>query len=164
MLHCASKTLMVVALTLPAVPVEYGVAARYHKGTMERVARVRHMQQPRGTCMIARLYPRDLGRWYTVTGLRTGHSRRCLTVDYSHPRDRASIARRGIVAELRHEDAAYICGSVREPPRMCPVLVQAEERFNASERDGRVSSMLYMSERTDAPALLETARGVTAKE
>jgi hypothetical protein len=121
MITCTAKTLLALALTLPHAPVEYGVAARYSPGTMERVARVRHMQPPPGTCMIARLLPRDLGKWYTVTGLMTGHSRRCLVVDWAHPRDRARIARRGIVAELRHEDAAYICGSVREPPRQCPV-------------------------------------------
>jgi hypothetical protein len=123
MLHCASKTLMVVALTLPAVPVEYGYAARYHKGQMERTAAIRHMQQPPGTCLIARLLPSDLGRWFTVLGQRTRVKRRCLVVDYAHPRDRASIRRRGIVAELRYEDAAAICGSVADPPRQCPVAL-----------------------------------------
>jgi hypothetical protein len=125
-IRCTAK-LVLAALTLhtPAtLPVEHGYGARYRPGLMERVARVRHMQQPPGTCLIARLLPRDLGKWYTVTGLRTGRSRRCLTVDYSHPRDRGSIARRGIVAELRHEDAAYICGSTVDPPRQCPVALQ----------------------------------------
>jgi hypothetical protein len=127
MLRCTAK-LVLAALTLhttPAMrPVEHGYGARYRQGLMERVSRVRHMQQPRGTCLIARLLPRDLGRWFVVTGKRTGHSRRCLTVDWAHPRDRGRIAARGIVAELRHEDAAYICGSTVDPPRQCPVVIE----------------------------------------
>jgi hypothetical protein len=123
MIACHSKIVLALALTLPAVPVEYGVAARYHKGQMERTAAIRHMQQPPGTCLIARLLPSDLGKWFVVLGQRTRVSRRCLTVDYAHPRDRASIRRRGIVAELRYEDAAAICGSVRDAPRQCPVNV-----------------------------------------
>jgi hypothetical protein len=128
MIRCTAK-LVLAALTLhsttPAMSqAQTGYAARYRQGQMERTAAIRHMQQPRGTCLIARLLPRDLGKWYTVTGLRTGHSRRCLVVDWAHPRDRGRIARRGIVAELRHEDAAYICGSVTDPPRQCPVTLQ----------------------------------------
>jgi hypothetical protein len=104
--------------------VEVGVASRYNKGVMEKVARVRRMVQPAGTCMIARLTRADLGRWYRVQNRITGKVRICIVIDYAHPRDKATIARKGIVAELRYEDAAYICGSTRDPPRQCPVRVK----------------------------------------
>lgn len=124
MIRLASKAVLTVALTLPqSAPVEVGFAARYSPGVMELVSRNRHMEQPAGTCMIARLMPSDLGHWYTVLGQRTGQRRTCLAVDYAHPRDRARIKRRGIIAELRFEDAAVICGSVRQSPRECPVTV-----------------------------------------
>jgi len=122
----ARTTLLLLALSLhtPSMltaHVERGVAARYRKGVMERVSRVRHMEQPAGTCLIARLTRADLGRWYMVQG--RGHTLRCLVVDYAHPRDRARIQARSIIAEIRHEDAAVLCGSVRDSPRHCPIRV-----------------------------------------
>jgi hypothetical protein len=124
MIRLASKAALLVALALPqSQGVETGYGARYAKGQMERTAAIRHMSQPAGTCMIARLTPADLGHWFVVTGRRTGKTRRCLVVDYAHVRDRATIARKGIKAELRFEDAAVICGSVREPPSSCPIVL-----------------------------------------
>ena len=122
----ARTTFLLLALTLhtPSMPtahIERGVAARYRKGVMERVSRVRHMEQPAGTCLIARLTRADLGHWYMVSG--RGHTLRCLVVDYAHPRDRARIQARGIIAEVRHEDAAVLCGSTRNPPRQCPIRI-----------------------------------------
>lgn len=124
MIHVASKTALLVALALPqSAGVETGLGARYSPGVMEMVARNRHMSQPPGTCMIARLLPSDLGHWFVVQSRRTGRQRTCIVMDYAHPRDRARIARRGIIAELRYEDAGYICGSVRQSPRECPIVV-----------------------------------------
>jgi hypothetical protein len=102
---------------------ETGIASHYSPGLMERVARVRHMQQPRGTCMIARLTHADLGHWFTVQSRISGRTRTCLAVDYAHIRDRATIARKGIVAELRYEDALYLCGTVRERPEQCKIRI-----------------------------------------
>lgn len=51
-------------------------------------------------------------------------ARLCVVVDVAHPADRPAIIRRRIVVELRHEDARLLCGSVREPPSACPVVVR----------------------------------------
>jgi hypothetical protein len=70
--------LLAVAFLLPSTRVaaaQNGVAAHYSPGVMEKVARVRRMVQPAGTCMIARLTRADLGRWYRVQNRITGKVR-----------------------------------------------------------------------------------------
>jgi hypothetical protein len=98
-----------------------GFAARYAPGMMARVARNRHMAQ--ATCMVASQFV-GIGGWLTVTGLKTGAVRRCKVVDVPQPYDAKPLLRRGIVVELDHTSAKAICGSVREPPRQCPVRVR----------------------------------------
>lgn len=99
-----------------------GFAAHYRKGLMQRVARVRGL--PDTGCLIASPF-HTIGDHAVVTSTRG--SLNCLVVDVPHPRDRPSIIRRGIVAELDFESARLLCGirfAGQEPPRNCPVSVR----------------------------------------
>jgi hypothetical protein len=122
--RCAVLALLVLfcfTQTITAAPREYrGVAARYSPGTMIRVAHNRGI--PVENCMIAATHER-IGTWVTVTGIRTKKSLTCLVVDVPAPKDRRTIERRNIVVEIQHKHAITLCGSTREPPRMCPVLI-----------------------------------------
>jgi hypothetical protein len=97
-----------------------GLAARYRKGLMERVATNRGI--PHERCMIAATYEK-IGTWVTVTGLSSKVSRSCLVVDVPAQHDRKHIESRGIVIELSYEGALAICLSVRQRPQDCPVRV-----------------------------------------
>jgi hypothetical protein len=120
-IHVASK-LLLVALALPqSAPASYsGFAASYSLGTMELVARNRHMSPE--PCMVAS-FRLPLERHIEVLGLKTGVSRRCKVVDVCHPRDCKRILARGIRVELDYGSNKAICGATREPPSYCPVRV-----------------------------------------
>jgi len=120
--------LMVAALlaaltTQPAVADQMGFAARYSsEAKMRRAAAVHGVSVPDGIEVCASAH-HPLGSIITVRSVRRGTSWRCVVVDIPHPRDRASIIRRGIIVELTPRGAMHICGSVNEPPRQCPVEV-----------------------------------------
>jgi hypothetical protein len=97
-----------------------GYAARYRPGLMEQVARNRHM--PQEPCMIAATHE-PLGAQVRVTSGVTGVSLLCRVVDQPHPRHRASIIRRGIIAELSHQGAKKVCGTNNGSPRECPINI-----------------------------------------
>lgn len=108
--------------TVRARPVVYsGVAARYSKGTMLRVARNRGIEPQ--YCMISSTYE-PIGTWVTVTSKVTGATLDCLTIDVPQERHRASIISRGIIAEVSYSNALEICGSRRKAPRDCPISIR----------------------------------------
>ena len=100
--------------------VSQGFAPHYAPGVMERVARHRGMEQ--AGCMVSSpTLPLDT--WLYVYGGQTGALRYCRVTDVSHPRDVARHLRTGRVIELDHETALALCGSVRDRPEACPVVV-----------------------------------------
>jgi hypothetical protein len=98
-----------------------GYAARYGAGKMARVATVRGI--PHERCMIAATRER-IGTWVRVEGVRTGTVVDCIVVDVVADKDRREVERRGIVVELDHAWAVPVCGSARERPERCPVIVR----------------------------------------
>lgn len=116
--------LLALALVFPfpaSATAQHGVAARYRPGLMQRVARNRGIEP--AACMVASPSA-PLRSWVHVSGRRTNKELRCLVVDVPQDRHRARLARLRIVVELDHESARVICGSVVDPPRLCPVTVR----------------------------------------
>lgn len=116
--------LLAALLPMPVSAARTGYAARYRsEGLMRRAAVVHGVHVPAGLEVCASPH-QPLG---TVISVRSRRGVwRCIVGDVAHPRDRASILRRGIVVELTPRGAMVICGSVREPPRQCPVTVTKE--------------------------------------
>ena len=109
---------VVCALLLVPVQAERsGYAARYKNGLMEQVAENRGMWARH---MVASPYE-PLGAWVTVCSRRG--CMRALVIDVCHPRHCRRIRAKGIVVEVSHQDARWLCGSVVDPPRQCPVVV-----------------------------------------
>lgn len=98
-----------------------GYAARYRPGLMGKVSDNRGI--PRENCMVAATFE-SIGTWVSVTGQRTGTTLRCKVVDVPAPRDRSHIQARGIIVEVAHKNALAICGSTRERPQDCPVIIR----------------------------------------
>lgn len=73
--------------------------------------------------MIAATYER-IGAWVVVEGVRTGKSAECLVVDVPAQHHRRAIERKGIAVEVAAEWAVPLCGSAKEPPRLCPVIIR----------------------------------------
>lgn len=117
MTRIALAVLLSVSLAAPAQ--RSGYAARYRAGLMQQVSRNRGL--PIVRCMVASPY-HPIGTWVTVSS-KYG-SRRCRVTDVPHPKDRKAIVKRGIVIELDHNSALHLCGSIKEPPRKCPVTVR----------------------------------------
>lgn len=90
---------------------------------MRRAAAIHGVEVPLGVEVCASPY-HPLGTLIEVKSVRRGTEWRCIVGDFPHPRDRASIVRRRIVVELTPRGAMHICGSVREPPRQCPVTTE----------------------------------------
>lgn len=105
------------------VRTQKGYAAHYSPNVMERVSKNRGM--PIVDCMIAT--PRGpLGEWVTVESRLTGAVKECRITDIAHPRDRANIEKRGIVAEFGYANIKEMCNLNyygEEPPRACPVTL-----------------------------------------
>lgn len=100
---------------------QVGYAAHYRPGAMERVVRKRGL--PPGHRYVASPY-HPVGTRLTVC--RRDQCVPVVVADVCHPRDCATIRRRGIVVELSFPLARQLCGIRRygqEPPRACPVIV-----------------------------------------
>lgn len=100
-----------------------GLAVRYAKGKMERVATVRGIVwEP---CMVAWTYAKDedMGqRWIVVEGVKTGVRKSCLVIDIPQPFDRAALIRRGIAIEMDYFSSREVCGaSWQGAARECPI-------------------------------------------
>lgn len=120
----ALLTSLLVTTTAQAETADVGVAARYRsERTMRRAAEIHGVAVPAGLEACASPLE-QLGTLLVVTSRRLGTVWRCLVVDVAHPRDRAHILRRQIVVELTPRGAMHICGSVLDPPRLCPVVVE----------------------------------------
>lgn len=108
--------------------VEYtGYAAHYNTGLMERVSRNRDMDIV--DCMIASPFHK-IGHWVYVESKKNNKVKLCRVTDVPQPADRASIIRRGIIAELDFTSAKELCNIKRvneAPPRQCPITIY--ERF-----------------------------------
>lgn len=73
-------------------------------------------------CMVSSpRYP--VGTWVYVWGVRTKVLRHCKVVDVSHPRDKARHLRTGREVEISFENTAQLCGSTKERPERCPIIV-----------------------------------------
>lgn len=105
----------------------HGVAARYSsERLMRRAAEIHGVTVPRGYEVCASPIER-LGTRLTITSRvrgRAGAVWRCVVGDIAHPRDRATILRRGIIAELTPRGALHLCGTVRDRPEQCKVTVE----------------------------------------
>jgi hypothetical protein len=111
--------LLMLALILGG-SVRQGVAPHYAENVMERVADHRKME--RAGCMVSSpIY--SLGEWVYVYGVRTGALRYCRVTDVSQTRDRARHIRTGRIIEIDFENTLALCGSTRERPERCPVVV-----------------------------------------
>jgi hypothetical protein len=64
----------------------------------------------------------------TIKVSRAGRSVTCTVVDVPQPSHHRRIIARGIVVELAHETAKYICRSVVDPPKQCIVAVTTVKR------------------------------------
>lgn len=100
--------------------VSEGFAPRYAPGVMERVARVRGLEQ--AGCM-ASSPTEEIGDWIYVYGVRTGALRYCRITDVSEVRDQERHIRQRRIIELDHISAGAICGTTRGRPDECPVVV-----------------------------------------
>jgi hypothetical protein len=106
---------------MPLAATQTGFAARYRsEGLMRRAAAVHGVTVPAGLEVCASPHL-SLGTLITVRSRRGVW--RCIVGDVVHPRDRASILRRGIVVEVTPRGALRLCGTIREPPSQCPVEV-----------------------------------------
>lgn len=115
------STLLASLLVEPASAAQSGYAARYRsESIMRRAAAVHGVEVPAGLEVCASPH-HPLGALITVRSSRGVW--RCIVGDVPHERDRASIVRRRIVVEVTPRGAMVLCGSVREPPRQCPVTV-----------------------------------------
>lgn len=90
---------------------------------MRRAAAVHGVDVKPGLEVCASPY-HALGTIITVRSSTRSTAWRCIVGDVAHPRDRASIVRRGIVVEVTPRGAMVLCGTVREPPSQCPVTVK----------------------------------------
>jgi hypothetical protein len=97
-----------------------GFAPHYAPGVMERVARHRHLEQT--ACMVASP-TQPIGSWVWVYGKQTGALLHCKVVDTSETRDRPRHLRTRRYVELDFQSAKIICGSTRDRPERCPVVV-----------------------------------------
>jgi len=119
-----AAALLAALTTQPAAASSSGVAARYSsEAKMRRAAAVHGVIVPDGIEVCAATF-HPLGSIITVRSLRRGTTWTCVVGDIPHPRDRASIIRRRIIVELTPRGAMHICGSVKDPPRSCPVEVR----------------------------------------
>jgi hypothetical protein len=89
---------------------------------MRRAAAVHGVKVPDGMEVCAATY-HALGTVIEVRSSRREASWRCIVGDVPHERDRAAIERRRIVVEVTPRGAMELCGSVRERPERCPVVV-----------------------------------------
>jgi hypothetical protein len=107
-------------------PAKQGYAARYSTNQVMERAAAHHGVTPRKGEDICASPIHALHTHLVVHSKVRGNSSsiRCVVGDIAHPRDRAHILRRGIVVELTPRAALVICGSIREPPRQCPVVVE----------------------------------------
>jgi hypothetical protein len=103
-------------------PAQTGYAARYStEGKMRRAAALHGVDVPAGVEVCASPH-HALG---TVIVVRSSRGVwKCVVGDVPHARDRAAIVARNIVVEVTPRGAMRLCGSVREPPRQCPVTVE----------------------------------------
>lgn len=100
-----------------------GYAARYRsEGLMRRAAAVHGVEVPSGLEVCASPH-HALGTVITVHSRTRATAWRCVVGDIPAEKDRASILRRGIIVEVTPRGAIRLCGTVREPPRQCPVEV-----------------------------------------
>ena len=97
-----------------------GFAPHYSPKLMAKVAHRRDIVAE--GCMISSARHPIRTKLY-VYGVRTGELLTCIVVDVSHPRDKARHIRTGREIEVSWEDALRICGSRRERPTDCPVIV-----------------------------------------
>lgn len=101
-----------------------GYAARYSsEAKMRRAARIHGVDVPNGMEVCASPH-HALGTVITVRSARRKTAWRCIVGDVAHARDRAAIIERGIVIEVTPRGAMRLCGSVKDPPRQCPVTVE----------------------------------------
>lgn len=119
-------------LLLLATAVHSGYAPYYSEGVMERVSANRGLAIV--DCMVSSpRYP--IGTWVWVWGSNTGVLLHCRVTDVSADTDTSGRGRResdrerhlrlGWELELGHNEAIALCSlkAMREPPRMCPVIV-----------------------------------------
>jgi hypothetical protein len=100
--------------------IQSGVAPHYAPGVMERVADIRGM--PRVDCMVSSpIYP--IGDWVYVYGVSTQALRYCQVTDTSQTRDRARHIRTHRIVELDYKSTIALCGTTRDRPEQCPVVV-----------------------------------------
>lgn len=107
-------------LALLGGTVREGVAPHYAPGVMERVADIRGME--RVGCMVSSPIV-DIGEWVYVYGVQTQALRYCQVTDTSQARDRARHIRTGRIVELDYESTIALCGTTRDRPEQCPVVV-----------------------------------------
>ena len=123
MTRLVAAALLAALTTQPACASSSGVAARYSsEAKMRRAAAVHGVSVPDGLEVCAATF-HPLGSIITVRSLRRRTTWTCVVGDVPHPRDRASIIRRSIIVELTPRGAMHICGSVKDPPRFCPVEI-----------------------------------------
>jgi len=125
MTRLLAAALLAALTTQPASAEQTGYAARYRPGLMERAAQIHGVSIPPGRELCASPTER-LGTLLTVTSRVSGRVWPCIVVDIAHARDRAHILRRGIVIELPPAGAMHLCGTVRERPSQCPVIVRQQ--------------------------------------
>jgi hypothetical protein len=100
--------------------VSQGYAPHYAPGLMARVAERRGMDV--GGCMVSSAQY-EIGVSVYVIGVNTGTIRLCTVVDVSHPRDKARHLKTRRIAEISHEDARAICGTVSGSSGECPIVL-----------------------------------------
>ena len=113
---------VVMILTTLQSPYQSGGIAYYRKGLMGKVARVRieqglltAQQVDTYECLAASL-GREIGDVFVLE--RNDTQVTCLVVDVAHPKDEASIRRRGIIAEVDYYTASiFKCIDIR--PKDC---------------------------------------------
>jgi hypothetical protein len=126
---------------LHPMQVEYqGYAAHYNIGLMERVAHNRGLKTT--DCMIASPFHR-IGKWVYIQSQKNDKVRLCRVVDVPHPKDKASIIRRRIIAELDFNSAKELCEIAhvnQEPPKRCPITMYERLEQNGTSYYGVTSN------------------------
>lgn len=123
-LHAIPIAVVVLAIILSPPIERFGLALYYGPTAMQTVMANRGL--PPYPCMLASPY-HDIGAVVDVTGLRTGHTRRCKVYDVPKTIHRPGLAARHVVAELDNRSARSICGETNEQPpkpRNCWVRVR----------------------------------------
>jgi len=104
----------------------HGVAPHYARGVMQGVAITRGLAQV--PCMVSSDAV-GIAEWVYVYGVNTGALRYCKVIDTSETIDRARHKREKRIVEVSHEDAILFCGTTRDRPEACPVIVVSEYRM-----------------------------------